>query len=342
MDAGTRVLKVICIALGAIAVVGPSRAQSPEPFFRGKTINVVIGFDVGGSLDVYARLAARHLVRFIPGEPTLVPQNMPGASGLNAANYLYRAAPKDGTTIGVIHPNSAFAQAIGMPSIQYDVTRFNWIGRLTSSTSVFYTWHSSPTKTMQDLMSRETLVGGIGPLTDGAVFSRMTNHVLGTRVKMIQGYKGVAAVKLAMERGEVEGLFDTWEGMRSLNVDWIRDGKINLVAQYASARHPEIPQVPAVIEAAQSDEHRQVVRLFLSTSQVGRTLLLPPDVPPERVSAIRLAFSAMLKDPEFLAEAKSRNLDLEPLDGPALQKLNQDTFDTSPTAIEIARTIMKN
>ena len=191
-------------------------------------------------------------------------------------------------------------------------------------------------------MSRETLVGGIGPLTDGAVFSRMTNHVLGTRVKMIQGYKGVAAVKLAMERGEVEGLFDTWEGMRSLNVDWIRDGKINLVAQYANARHPEIPQVPAVIEAAQSDEHRQVVRLFLSTSQVGRTLLLPPDVPPERVSAIRLAFSAMLKDPEFLAEAKSRNLDLEPLDGPALQKLNQDTFDTSPTAIEIARTIMKN
>ena len=316
------------------------QAQTVEQFYAGKTISMIIGFDVGGSLDVYGRLAARHLGNHIPGHPTIVPQNMPGASGLTAANYLYRAAAKDGAVLGVIHPNSAFAQVIGMKSIQYDARKFNWVGRLTSSNSVFYTWHSSPTKTLDDLMARETVVGGIGPLTDGAIYSRMTNHVLGTKIKMIQGYKGTAAANLALERGEIEGLFNIWEGMKSLNADWIRDGKINLVAQFVTKRHPELPQVPAIIEAAKTDEQRQVIRLFLSTAEVGRTVLLPPDVPQDRVDAVRVAFVAMLKDPEFLAEAQKMKLALTPLDGEGLQKLNIDTFGASPKAVETAQKIM--
>ena len=262
------------------SAIAPAHAQSVEQFYKGRTVNLIIGFDVGGSLDVYARLAARHLGRFIPGRPTIVPQNMPGGSGLTAANYLYRVTPQDGSVLGVIHPNSAFAQIIGMSGIAYDARRFNWVGRLTSSNSVFYTWHGSATRTLADLMRHETIVGGIGPLTDGAIFSRMTNTVLGTRIRMIQGYKGTAAANLAMERGEVEGLFNIWEGMKSLNADWIRDRTINLVAQFATQRHPELPDVPAIIEAAHTDGQRDVVRLFLSTAEVGRTLLLPPDVPP--------------------------------------------------------------
>jgi tripartite-type tricarboxylate transporter receptor subunit TctC len=332
---------VLCLALSLIAVApGRTQGQTAEQLYKGRTLSMIIGFDVGGSLDVYARLAARHLGRFIPGRPTIVPQNMPGGSGLTAANYLYRVAPRDGSVLGVIHPNSAFAQVIGMSAIQYDARKFNWVGRLTSSNSVLYTWHDSATKTPADLMRRETIVGGIGPLTDGAIFSRMTNTVLGTRIKMIQGYKGTAAANLAMERGEVEGLFNIWEGMKSLNADWIRDRKINLVAQFVTRRNAELPDVPAIIEAAQTDDQREVVRLFLSTAEIGRTVLLPPDVPPDRVETARSAFAAMLQDPEFLADAKAQKLALAPLLGADLQRLNEDTFEASPRAIETARQIM--
>jgi tripartite-type tricarboxylate transporter receptor subunit TctC len=332
---------VLCLALLLLPVApGCAQGQLPEQFYKGRTLSMIIGFDVGGSLDVYARLAARHLGRFIPGRPTIVPQNMPGGSGLTAANYLYRVAPRDGSVLGVIHPNSAFAQVIGMSAIQYDARRFNWVGRLTSSNSVFYTWHDSATRTLADLMRRDTVVGGIGPLTDGAIFSRMTNTVLGTRIKMIQGYKGTAAANLAMERGEVEGLFNIWEGMKSLNADWIRDRKINLVAQFVTGRNAELPDVPAIIEAAQTDDQRDVVHLFLSTAEIGRTVLLPPDVPVDRVETVRAAFAAMVHDPEFLADAKAQKLELTPLLGADLQKLNEDTFKASSNAIESARQIM--
>jgi tripartite-type tricarboxylate transporter receptor subunit TctC len=332
-------LSVLAVHLAA----GDARAQSPEQFYSGKTVTVIVGFAVAGSLDAYGRLAARHLGNHIPGRPAVVVQNMPGASGLTAANHLYHVAPKDGTVLGVIHPNSAFAQVISLrPTIKYDARKFNWIGRLTSSTSVFYTWHTSATKTLADLLRRETVVGGIGPLTDGAIFSRMTNHVLGTKIKMIQGYKGTAAANVAMEAGELEGLFNIWEGMKSLNADWIRDKKVNLVAQFVTARHSELPNVPAIIEAAKTDEQRQVVRLFLSTGEVGRHVMMPPDVPADRVAAMRAAFVAMLKDPAFLAEAKKLKMELNPLDGEGLQKVNVNTFNVSPQAIATAQRIMKN
>ncbi|MGH6767916.1 MAG: Bug family tripartite tricarboxylate transporter substrate binding protein [Xanthobacteraceae bacterium] len=329
--------------LAALIAANTAVAQTPEQFYRGKTITMIIGFAVAGSLDAYGRLAARHLGNHIPGRPTIVVQNMPGASGLTAANYLYHVAAKDGTVLGVVHPNSAFAQVIGLrPSIKYDARKFNWVGRLTSSTSVFYTWHTSATKTLADLMRRETVVGGIGPLTDGAIFSRMTNHVLGTKIKVIQGYKGTAAANAAMEGGELEGLFNTWEGMKSFNADWIRDKKINLVAQYVTARHPELPDVPAIIETAKTDEQRQVIRLFLSVGEIGRHVLLPPDVPADRVAAIRAAFVAMLKDPAFLADAKKAKLELNPLDGAGLQQINVDTFNVSAQVVATAQSIMKN
>jgi tripartite-type tricarboxylate transporter receptor subunit TctC len=207
---------------------------------------------------------------------------------------------------------------------------------------VFYTWHTSATKTLADLMRRETVVGGIGPLTDGAIFSRMTNHVLDTKIKVIQGYKGTAAANAAMEAGEIEGLYNTWEGLKSFNAGWIRDKKINLVAQYVTARHPDLPDVPAIIEAAKTDEQRQVIRLFLSIGEVGRHILLPPGVPSDRVDAIRAAFVAMLKDPAFLADAKKAKLELSPLDGAGLQTINVNIFNVSTQAIATAKSIMKN
>ncbi len=317
-----------------------AKAEPIEDFYRGKTMRMLIGYGPGGGYDIYGRLVAEFLPKHLPGHPTIVPQNMPGASGLTAANYLYRVAPKDGSVLGVIHPNSAFAQVIGMKSIQYDARRFNWIGRLTSSNSVLYTWHTSPTRTPADLLARETLIGGIGPLTDGAIFSRMTNTVLGTRIKMIQGYKGTAAANLAMERGEIEGMFNIWEGMKSLNADWIRDRKIGLVVQFVTRRHPELPDVPAIIEMAQTDAQRDVIRLFLSTAEIGRHIMMPPDVPADRVAAVRQAFVDMLRDPEFLADAKRAHLELNSLDGEGLQKLNIDAFNAPASAVETAQKVM--
>ena len=329
------------VALLAVQFVPTaSPAQTPGQFYAGRAVAMIVGFDVGGSLDVYGRLAARHLGNHLPGRPAIVHQNMPGASGLTAANHLFHVAPRDGSVLGVIHPNSAFAQVIGLRGIQYDARGFNWVGRLTASNSVFYTWHASATKTLSDLVARETIVGGIGPLTDGAIYSRMTNQVLGTRIKMIQGYKGTAAANIALERGEIEGLFNIWEGMKSLNADWIRDGKVNLVAQFVKQRHAELPHVPAIIEAAKTEDQREVVRLFLSTAEIGRHILLPPGVPKDRVRAMRAAFDAMLKDPEFLADAAKLKLELGPLDGEGLQRLNVETFDASPAAIATAQKIM--
>jgi tripartite-type tricarboxylate transporter receptor subunit TctC len=168
----------------------------------------------------------------------------------------------------------------------------------------------------------------------------MTNSVLGTKIKMIQGYKGTAAANLAMERGEIEGLFNIWEGMKSLNADWLRDGKINLVVQFVTHRHPELPNVPAIIEAARTDGQRDVIRLFLSTAEVGRTILMPPDVPTDRVEAVRVAFAAMLKDPDFLADAKAQKMELTPMLGADLQRLNEDTFKAPAAAIALAQKIM--
>jgi tripartite-type tricarboxylate transporter receptor subunit TctC len=343
MTAKFRFVACPLAVLATVVLAGSARAQTPEQFYRGKTINMIVGFDVGGSLDAYGRLAARHLGNHIPGHPAVVVQNMPGASGLTAANHLYHVAARDGTVLGVVHPNSAFAQVIGLrPAINYDARKFIWVGRLTSSTSVFYTWHTSATRMLSDLMVRETVIGGIGPLTDGAILSRMSNQVLGTKIKVIQGYKGTAAANAAMEKGELEGLFNIWEGMKSLNAAWIRDKKINLVVQYVAKRHPELPNVPAILEIAKNDEQRQVIHLFLSAGEIGRHILLPPGVPGDRVAAIRTAFVAMLKDPAFLADAKKAKMELNPLDGAALQQINVDTFNVSAQAIATARSIMKN
>jgi tripartite-type tricarboxylate transporter receptor subunit TctC len=338
----TRLGSWLLVGLAALVFPGALQAQTPEQFYRGKTITIIIGFAVGGSLDAYGRLAARHLGNHIPGHPAIVVQNMPGASGLTAANHLYNVASKDGTVLGVIHPNSAFAQVIHLrPTIKYDARKFNWVGRLTSSTSVFYTWHTSATKTLADLMKRQTVVGGIGPLTDGAIYSRMANQVLGTKIKVIQGYKGTAAANAAMERGELEGLFNIWEGMKSLNAAWIRDKKVNLIAQFVTHRHRELPDLPAIIEVAKTDQQRQVVSLFVSTGEVGRHILLPPGVPKDRVDAVRAAFVEMLKDPEFLADAKRAKMEINPLDGAGLQQVNINTFNVSPQAIATAKSIMK-
>src|SRR4051812_9905265 len=226
---------VAAVAL-ALVTASPAGAQSVEQFYRGKTVNMIIGFDVGGGYDVYARLAARFIGDHIPGSPRVVPQNMPGAGGLAAMNHLYRAAAKDGTTLGAVHNNVAIGQIMSGPNIDYDARRFNWIGRTTSTIDVHYVWHSSPTRSYDDLKTRETVAAGTGPSSNSVLLPKLLNAVAGTRIKLIAGFKGTNEANLAMQRGEVEMVIKPWEGVKSENGDWLRDEKIRLIVQYSAGK----------------------------------------------------------------------------------------------------------
>jgi tripartite-type tricarboxylate transporter receptor subunit TctC len=316
-------------------------AQTPEDFYKGKTLNLIIPNAPGGSFDLYARLAAAHLGRFIPGKPSIVPQNMPGAAGMQAANYLTGVAPKDGTVLGVLVPNITLAQILGVQSIAYDTRKFNWIGRIIATTATLFTWHTSGTKTLADLKSRETLVASTGPLSQAEINSTMLNGVVGTRFKLIRGYRGSGEAALAVERGEADGTLMPWEFLKSAHADWVRDGKISIVTRFVRRPIPERPDVRSVYELAETTEQANVLRLFLGADEMGHPIAMPPDVPRERVEAVRQALMTMVKDPEFLADAAKRKLDLLPGRHDELEKTVSEAFAASPAEIEIARKYYK-
>jgi len=316
-------------------------AQTPEEFYRGKTINLIIPNAPGGSFDLYARLAASHLGRFIPGHPAIVAQNMPGAAGMQAANYLTSLAPKDGTVLSVLVPNITLAQILGVASIAYDTRRFNWIGRIIATTATLFTWHTSGTKTLSDLKTRETLVASTGPLSQAEINSTMLNGVVGTRFKLIRGYRGSGEAALAVERGEADGTLMPWEFLKSAHADWLRDSKISIVAIYVRRPIAERPDVRSVYDLAETSEQANVLRLFLGADEMGHPIAMPPDVPRDRVEAVRNALMMMVRDPEFLADAAKRKLDLLPGSHEELERTVAEAFAASPAEIEIARKYYK-
>ena len=335
----TRVMKLAIAAM--LAVASAAQAQTPEEFYRGKTVNLIIPNAPGGSFDAYARLAAAHLGRFIPGNPSIVAQNMPGAAGMQAANYLTNVAPKDGTVMSVLVPNITLAQILGVQSIAYDTRRFNWIGRIIATTATLFTWHTSQTKTLADLKTRETLVASTGPLSQAEINSTMLNGVVGTRFKLIRGYRGSGEAAIAVERGEADGTLMPWEFLKSAHADWVRDGKISIVTIYVRRPIPERPDVRSVYDLAETTEQTNVLRLFLGSDEMGHPIAMPPDVPRDRVDAVRGALMAMVKDPEFLADAAKRKLDLLPGRHDELAKTVAEAFAASPAEIEIARKYYK-
>jgi tripartite-type tricarboxylate transporter receptor subunit TctC len=313
------------------------QAQTVEEFYKGKTLSLIIPNAPGGSFDLYARLVASHLGRFIPGHPAIVPQNMPGAGGMQAANYLSGIAPKDGSVLSVLVPNITLAQVLGVQSIAYDTRKLNWIGRIVATTATMFTWHTSPTKTLADLKTRETLLATAGALSQAEIDSTMLNGVVGTRLKLIRGYKGSAEAALAVERGEAEGTLMPWEFIKSAHADWLRDGKITIVATYTRHPIPGRPDVGSVFELAQTPEQRSVLNLFLGSDEMGHPIAMPPDVPRERVAAVRTALNTMVEDPEFRADAANRQLDLLPGRAEELERSVAEAFQATPAAIEIAR-----
>ena len=316
-----RLLRAAVAAALVIVVAEAARAQSAEQFFARKTINISIGYTAGGSYDLYGRLVARHLGKHIPGQPTVIAQNMPGAGSLKAANYLYEVAPKDGTSLGVVVESAALEQALANPAVQYDAAKFTYIGRVATSNNIFMQWHTSKVQSLDEARRVETSLAGTGPGSIADTVPKLLNALTGTRLKLITGYPASSEAMLAMERGEVDGASSSWAAVSVGKKDWLRENKIRIILQTTPERVADLPEAPSLGEIGDTPQDRQVFALYASGSAVGRSLLAPPGLPAERVQILRDAFQAMVKDSEFAGDLQRMNVELEPLPGEAVAQL---------------------
>ncbi len=315
----------------ALALAGSAHAQSVEEFYKGKTISFVIGYSAGGGYDAYARLVARHMGDHIPGKPTIVPRNMPGAAGRVASAWVYNVAPKDGTVLATADQSLALAQAMG-EKLQFDTTKFIYIGNPSAENNTTVTWHTSPVKTIEDAKKQEVAVGATGGSTSSQ-YPLAMNAVLGTKFKVIMGYPGGNDINLAMERGEVAGRgSNSWASWKATRPEWLKENKINILAQIGLRKSPDLPDVPLLMELGATPEDRAVLRLLSAPSQIGRPIYTTPGVPEDRVKALRDAFEATMKDAAFLEDAKKAGLDIDPVSGAELQQVVQEIVDT-PEAV---------
>jgi tripartite-type tricarboxylate transporter receptor subunit TctC len=316
-------------------------ANDDEDFYRGKTISLIIPIGPGGAYDTYARLVARYLGRELPGNPVIVPRNMPGAGGTIASNHVFNLAPQDGTTLTMITSSFAMEQLFDNPQIRYDARKFLAIGRLLDTTSVIFFWHTSPIKTVDDLRRRPSTVGISGVYEIPAARMRAMNRFLGMQMRLIPGYPSARDYVMAVEREETDGGTSTYIGLSQLFAAYLRERKLNIVVQFAEARDASMPDVPTVIELTDDAEVRQIFSYLVSNDTIGRSLFTTPNVPPARLALLRTAFRKMLADPEFRAEAERLNLPLVPKAGEEMQKIVLETFDVSAATLAKIREVMK-
>jgi tripartite-type tricarboxylate transporter receptor subunit TctC len=317
----------------AIVALSTAAADSVADFYKGKNVELYIGYSAGGGYDVYARLLARHMGKHIPGNPVVVPKNMTGAGSLKLANWLYAVAPKDGTVFGMIGRGTGFDPLFGIKGAQFQGTKYNWIGSANDEVSICVSWHTSDIKKFEDLLTRELIVGGTGASADTDQFPRIMNAVLGTKMRVITGYPGGNDIGLALERGEVRGRCGwSWSSVKVTHPKWIEEKKINILIQLSLAKHPDLPDVPLVVDLAKTDADRQIMRLLFARQSLGRPFLAPPGIPAERVAALRKAFMDTMRDKELLAEAEKSQLEVTPVSGEDIQKLVEEVYAT-PDAI---------
>jgi tripartite-type tricarboxylate transporter receptor subunit TctC len=324
------------VALAAAIVSLPSgaSAQSLEDFYRGKTVTFLIGYPPAGANDIYARAVSRHIGKYIPGNPNVIARNMPGGGSLVAANHIFNVAPKDGTVLGLIVPTAPLEERLGASNVRFKAAQFNWIGRLAPTPNVTFVMSTSPVKTIQDAMERETILSATGRSSTVAIYPTMLNHIVGTKFKLIMGYTGSAEAMLGMERGEAEGHSTTWDGVKSRAADHLRNKTITILVQYGLVRHPELPDIPASVELGRTPEDTDALRIFANATDVGRFILSTPDTPADRIQALRRAFDSMVKDPEFIGDLKTAKVELGPMTGEELQKLVAEVANVSPATVE--------
>jgi tripartite-type tricarboxylate transporter receptor subunit TctC len=322
-----RGLSILAVVAFVVGIAHPARADSVEDFYRGKSITLAIGYSVGGGYDLYARLLARHLGKYIPGQPTIVPQNREGAGSLRAALYIYGAAPKDGTVIGTFSRSMAVAPLL--TDAAFDATKLSWLGSISTDVNVCMTWGTSSIKTWDDMLTKPFTMGGLGAGADPDMFALMFKNVFGAKLKLVSGYPGTNDVALAMERGEVQGMCGlSWSTVKTRHLDWITAKKVNIPVQAGLHREADIPEVPGVMDLVKGQEQTQIVRLILASQEMARPFAAPPGIPEDRKRALIEAFDKTMKDPDFLAEAAKMKADINPVSAGAIDSLLAEVYKT--------------
>ena len=324
------------LLLTALAVSLGTAAKAQD-FYKGKNVTFVIGFGVGNGYDTYSRTVARSIGKYLPGQANVIVQNMPGAGSIAAINHLANIAPRDGTVLGMIDQAAGLTQILDPKSFKADVTKFNWIGRLTDNAAVIFAWHSAPVKKMEDAFEKELIIATAGQ--NSRMLTAMMRNMMGFKMRALNGYAGPQESNLAMERGEIHALTQPWTVLRSEKPEWLREKKINILVQVGVDSHPDLSSVPLLSRYARNEEERQIVDFLAGNSRVGRAVTSPPGQPPDRVADLRAAFTKTMQDPDFLADIKRANLDLAPLSGQELQALIEKTAQVSPDIVAKAKKI---
>jgi tripartite-type tricarboxylate transporter receptor subunit TctC len=328
---------VQCVAMALSAAVcvwasSPASAQTPAEFFKGKTVSLLVGFGPGGEDDLWARVVSRHLTSHISGNPNVIPVHMPGSGGLLVVNRLYNTAAKDGTAIGMINRGIPFEPLLGGQGTQFDALKINYIGSPGRDTTVCAARKDAPVQAMQDLYSKELTVGGTGSGADTAIYPDFLASLLGMKFKLVKGYQGSHEIQLAMERGEVQGICLAYDSLSRGTL--ARNEQINVLLQAALTPDPRIKNVPSVLESARSPDERQALELFFARAAIGRPFVAPPEMPADRLAALRQAFEATLRDPAFLDDAKKQNLNVVPITGQEMTNIVDKAYKTPPATVK--------
>jgi tripartite-type tricarboxylate transporter receptor subunit TctC len=333
-------MKLKLAALLAATLLSASAAAQDADFYKGKSVDLFIGYAPGGGYDTYARLVARHMGDFLPGKPSFVPKNMAGGGGRVLAAYIYNIAPKDGSAIATADQSLVLQQAIGDTTIKFDMNKFVWIGNPSADNNTAVTWHTTGVKTLDEAKQQEVIVGATGPNTS-AQLPQVMNAILGTKFRIVQGYPGGNEMNLAMESGEIGSRgSNPWSSWKGTKPDWIRDKKINILVQIGLSKAVDLPDVPLLIDLAKNDNDRAVLRLISAPATIGRPLFGPPGTPDARVATLRKAFDEMVKSKTFLDEAARERLDINPVSGVDLARIVSEIVATpKPVADKLAAII---
>lgn len=315
----------------AIGVTGacPAQAQGVAEFYKGKSVTIIVGAAAGGAYDLVSRTVASHMGKHIPGNPRFIVSNMPGASSLPMVNHMTNAAKQDGTVMGMSNSNIALERPLKMLSkggghVGFDVRRLQWIGSPLQQPHVLWVWHTAPAQSAEDLRKTETLIGSTGAGGDNFMVPTLMNRILNTKMKIISGYEGQSDIFIASERGEIHGNSAVLPNLTSAKPDWYRDRKVKVLVQFGVERQPALPDVPTAVELASSEEDREMLRFYARKFSMAYPFVVAPDVPADRVAALRAAFDATMKDKDFLAEAKRLGLDIDPFSGAQMTQLIED------------------
>jgi tripartite-type tricarboxylate transporter receptor subunit TctC len=331
---------LIALALALFAVTQASAQNDAAAFFKGKTLRLIVGVGVGSGYDINARLLARHLAAHIPGNPTIIVQNQPGAGSLTMTNSLYINGPFDGTVIGASFNGMPTTPLLQPSGARFDATKLIYLGSTNRETQVLYLWHTAPAHTLDDVKTTETVMGAQAPGSTQYDYPVLLDRLFGYKFKVITGYEATPKIHLAMERGEVQGTIANWSTLKAIGSNWLADKKIRIISQWALQKNPEIGDVPLILDIAKNDADKQALKLAIARLEYGRPFFLPPNVPADRVEALRRAFDATMKDPAFIEEAKKTKIDLDPLTGEEVQKLVEQVSHTPADVVARVRAAM--